>query len=444
MNIQNIRQVANNKIEAFLTSENGRSIKKLLQKVKKSATSKRGHFLENIRKGSYVPDLLLFLLGGVLFTEDFGIKMFLSGTPQVIILAWITLILLIFQLKFKWKGWWDEPSSIKPALLDDWDIPSNWDCFENGFEIALAPNIREPETDRLGGWKYDEIYMHDLGDFSRTKPELESYYEKWLENVKPEKLSKDGIKYVLVNDPQSLLDQHNLSLKFRKTRWSRVTSANQLIRDRETGRNKLFGLIYPKWESNKKNKPKISFQDSVLPTSFCLHGVVVTSDNRVLAIQRPNEEVTDYHPLTWSISFEEQLADQDFIVQDGISKGDAKKWLRRAVAQEILGYDHVDEFFSLDDARFMTLGIEEEIGNPFITAYIPVSCTSMRLPEYLKKAPDRGEISNYLFIDLSSSFDEAEEVLRRDKHIDGNGYHPTSKYRLSLLIELLHSKRLVI
>jgi len=155
--------------------------------------------------------------------------------------------------------------------------------------------------------------------------------------------------------------------------------------------------------------------------------------------------VADYHPRTWSISFEEQLADSDFVSQDGAALSPQEvtsKWLRRAVAQEVLGFDHVDKFFASTQARFMSLAIEEQLGNPFLTVYIPLSCCSADLPAYLVKAPDRGEVCSFHFIDLSTSFDEVEEILIRVMHQDGNGYHPTSKYRLRLLVELLSSRRL--
>jgi len=402
----------------------------------------------NLRKGSHGISLVAFLAGGILFQDNLVLsEIFWSGPLRISILAWAATTLLIIQAVFKVKDLFKELQQARSggaARLEDWEVPSNWDVFEEGFEIVLAPSIREPTRSGIPGWKSDELYLHNIGDFE-LPPRLEGVCQAWRSTVQPAKLSKDGFKYVLVNTPSSLSDQDNLSLNLKQTLWSRVTPVSQYIKDRSEGRRRLFSLIDPTWIKSDGQKPTISFELAELPTSLCLHAVVLTSDKRVLAVQRPGEPVTDYHPFAWSISFEEQLSDQDFFAQDGTSllaKEVAAKWLRRAVAQEILGFDHVDEFFSPVEARFMSLAIEEQIGNPFVTVYVPVSCTAADLPAYLVKAPDRGEVCSFYFIDLSTTFDEVEEILDRDKHLDGNGYHPTSKYRLRLLAELLSGKKL--
>jgi len=418
-----------------------------LRKAQRYSVWRASQFLRELRKGRHGASLGAFLLGGLLFQDKLTLnQIFWCGPLRISMLAWTATALLIVQVSFRVRDWWEQ--LLRPfrsggaARLKDWKVPPNWDIFDEGFEIVLAPSIREPRTSGVPGWRTDEIYLRDVGDFP-LPPRLGPVCEAWRSTVKPEKLSKDGIKYVLVNTPSSLSDQHNLSLELRRTWWSTVTPIKQYITDRAEGRRRLFSLIDPLWRQGRK--PRILFERAELPTSLCLHAIVLTSDKRVLAVQRPTEDVTDYHPLAWSISFEEQLTDQDFVSQDGATMSPREvpaKWLRRAVAQEVLGFDQVDKFFVSTEARFMSLAFEEEIGNAFLTVYVRLSCHSAELPVYLVKAPDRGEVCSFHFIDLSTSFDEVEEILKRDRHQDGNEYHPTSKYRLRLLVELLSARRL--
>jgi hypothetical protein len=54
----------------------------------------------------------------------------------------------------------------------------------------------------------------------------------------------------------------------------------------------------------------VPFGDQLLPGIAVVHAIILSSDRQVIAAQRSRE--TSYAPLHWSVSFEEQLSEQDF------------------------------------------------------------------------------------------------------------------------------------
>jgi hypothetical protein len=170
---------------------------------------------------------------------------------------------------------------------------------------------------------------------------------------------------------------------------------------------------------------------SLFSHSLCLHGIAVTTDRKLL--QRPGPKRTDYYPYAWSLSFEEQLAEDDF---GGNNTADISRWVIRATRQEVLGPE-VDRLFDVGKSRLLTIAMEEELFNPFLVAYIPIECESMRLAEILPSAPDRAEWLHYDFYSLDPPFDALSSIFRSSKHSDGQLLHPTSRYRLFLALSTL-------
>ncbi len=217
------------------------------------------------------------------------------------------------------------------AQLSDWKLDAHWLPFDGIVEICLAPNLLEPDNPPgENGWSFGDCKLKRLGKFDRT-PSLATHYEStWKKTVDPEKLKRDGTKYVLVNKPTSETDEHFIRLELRETKWSHIQSFLDQIKPEHEGRKTLFATADPEYRED--TKPRMDFTISRVPHSLCLHGVVVTTDKKVLALQRPGPERTDYHPFAWSFSFEEQLADKDFTNENG--EVDIKAWLIRSVRQE--------------------------------------------------------------------------------------------------------------
>jgi hypothetical protein len=319
------------------------------------------------------------------------------------------------------------------SQLSDWEKDPHWLSFDKNVEICVAPNLMEPHSEAQTGWKPEECRLSAISEFPNA-PRLEDNYQQWRAIMDPEKLKKDGAKYVLINHPTSETDEHFVRLELSETKWSRVQGFLYGTKnpDPKTGRNFLFQAADPDWTPDRK--PQMDLTRSSCPHALCIHGIVVTKDRKILALQRPGPDRTDYHPYTWSLSFEEQLAKSDFV--DPSSEADTSEWLRRAVRQEVLG-KHVDSLFKVENARLLAIAIEEEIYNPFLVAYIPIECESSQLPDILPLAADRAEWLRYGFYDLESPFDALVTAYRTRKHTDGNALHPTSRYRIYLALTAL-------
>jgi len=400
-------------------------------------------FKRNVLRAGYWFVLLFGIAIGSLPTEKEPLKVaFWTGPNHLLFVSWISAFLLlastvklVYQLVLKHRMTRKDIYRMNTSSqLSDWDKDPHWLSFDKNVEICVAPNLMEPHTGAAqAGWKPEECRLRVVGKFLNS-PRLEDNYQQWHATMDPEKLKKDGAKYVLVNHPTSETDEHFVRLELRETKWSRVQGFLYGTKhpDPQTGRNFLFQAADPDWTPDRK--PKMDLTHSNCPHALCIHGIVVTKDRKILALQRPGPDRTDYHPYAWSLSFEEQLAKSDFV--DSNSEADTSEWLRRAVRQEVLG-KYVDSLFKVENARVLAIAIEEEIYNPFLVAYIPVECDSSQLPDILPLAADRAEWLRYGFYDLEPPFDALVTAYKTHKHTDGNALHPTSRYRIYLALTAL-------
>jgi len=387
------------------------------------------------RQSGLIPGrYFIFLLGifiGSLPTETQPfLYAYWEGPIHLRVFTWAATILLILSLlrelydrvshrKIPRAAFFRENAS---AQLADWNADSHWLHFDGNFEVAVAPNLFEPDRAGAGGWQPTDVLLKVGGAFPNA-PRLEQNYQSWRERTDPKKLEKDGVKYVLRNHPTSETDEHFIRLHLQTTHWSRVQAFMDLTR--REGREVLFTTADPRRRPNAK--PELNLEWSECPQSIGLHCVVITSDEKLLALQRPGPERTDYYPYMWSFSFEEQLSESDF--PTGSSETDVGAWIRRAVRQEVLGQE-VDRYFNVDDARVLSLLFEEEVFNPSFVALTPVRCSSIELATILPHAPDRAEWLRYDFYSLTPPYDALVAAFSRRAHVDGQGLHPTSRYRI--------------
>ncbi len=296
----------------------------------------------------------LLLLGMVLnqtSAKNAFQDLFIEGPAHIQLFSWIFALLLALSLAIRAIVYLRGPSLTdlyNPASsLRDWQLDVHWRAFDRLAELCLAPNLADQATgNATAGWIPGDCRLQDVGTFPNA-PRLNVHYETWCKTIDPQKLAKDGTKYVLVNHPTSETDEHFVRLQLRKTKWSRVRSFVDLIRDPDSGRSHLFQTADPSFRG--LGTPRMDLTRSSCPHSLGLHGIVVTSDNKILTMQRPPVDKTDYHPNAWSFSFEEQLADTDLDPDQPDS--DVRKWIVRAVRQEVLGPDYVDKFFRVTEAK---------------------------------------------------------------------------------------------
>jgi len=323
--------------------------------------------------------------------------------------------------------------TVVSAGVEQWHLAdARWRGFDKIVEVWPAPNLFVPDAaSQTGGWRPTDCTLHLMGKFAVSN-RLTDYHSRFIEGLDPQERSKDWPKFMLVNHPESKLDAHLLRLEVAETVWSVVKSAYLAVMHEEQGRELLFRCVDPKRQSDKP--PVLDLTKNQFPNSFCLHGIVVTSDNCVLALKRPRD--TDYYPEKWSFSFEEQLAAEDLEPRAG-PNATIETWVWRSVMQEVLGNEYVDEYFNVADARVLSVALEDEACGPFLVVLIPISCSSDDLPAILRTAPDRQEACDHRFFSLGPPFDDLVRAYRRDTDFEGTGLHPTSRYRILMMLTTL-------
>lgn len=254
----------------------------------------------------------------------------------------------------------------------------------------------------------------------------------------------DNTKYALVGSSRPTTDDYSrLCLEVAPTSFYEIESVRRLTDQQENLRHE-FSSITP--ELHK------------IPSSLCLHGVVLFSDNKVLAMKRRSE--TTYFPNAVSVSFEEQLAQIDFSTP-GISPSESL--FRRAICEEIFPlanryeidpidtWNRVSNF--IDHYRYWSLLFEENTGN---YSLFGVCKLKLSLAEYISEfsriqaeyagiRDDEGILS-YMTLEnlrdyLSSGHGEIKRINMRDPERTGTepirSAHPTMPYRAATLMSCL-------
>ncbi len=156
-----------------------------------------------------------------------------------------------------------------------------------------------------------------------------------------------------------------------------------------------------------------------------VHVVVVTSDDYLVLCQRSPH--TGYHPLHWSISFEEQINQKD------LASGNAT-----LSAAAVRGFQ--EEFSSghtivPDNVRTLGVFLEYSILNTSFCVYIeaPLSFDELKL-NWDSKAKDKWE--NATVVGEAFTLDNVTRLIQSNYYGETREkrgkFHPTSKYRLLL------------
>ena len=195
----------------------------------------------------------------------------------------------------------------------------------------------------------------------------------------------------------------NVNIRLRRTQYSHV----QFYRDE-------LGVT----ESRRSNWiSRLISEDLAVdfPHSFCLHLLVVTSDNHLLLTHRSPK--VDYWPNTWSASIEEQLDEKDLGARDPI-----ESWISRALAEELNVEGRATNLSSL---RVFSVLLEADIPNIGIDAIAELKIDRATLDEILngKPRPDY-EFVAWDFIELT------RERLLQELLSPSRRHHPTTPYRL--------------
>ena len=161
------------------------------------------------------------------------------------------------------------------------------------------------------------------------------------------------------------------------------------------------------------------------PSSMCLHAVVVTRDENIVAVRRASS--VHYYPGKYAATLEEQLNPS----RDRVLSGDLSvdSWVQRALREEMAL--EVDTHYQGTDIRVLSVFLEHTIMNLSVCALVRLKLSDHELRGHLKKEPrDDHEFDELKFL----SCDDALRELRAPS-LD---HHPTSRYRLFMALQSIH------
>jgi hypothetical protein len=164
--------------------------------------------------------------------------------------------------------------------------------------------------------------------------------------------------------------------------------------------------------------------DYHLPGVAVIHAIVVTNDNRLVLCQRsPN---AGYHPSAWSVSFEEQINQSDFVpgsmaLLAAARRGFQEEFAAGSATQE----EHISVLGVFLEYSILNIGFCVQIEAPFSFAELKLQW-EMQAKDGWEAVAMTGEpftLENAIRL-LRSEHYPAEEGRNR--------FHATSKYRLLL------------
>ena len=174
--------------------------------------------------------------------------------------------------------------------------------------LQMAPFLRE-------GWGCGDIRIELEPRKYRFPPERRHDFTAYYAGLK-ERFASDRPKFALAKKPFSLTDDPQLRLRVIETRFSQVQYFKDCVAGVTAERDKY---------ASRALDEEVGF-----PNAFCLHLIVVTSDNALLLTHRSPKLI--YNPDVWSFSIEEQLATEDVKMPP---KQIFRTWSQRLLREEL-------------------------------------------------------------------------------------------------------------
>lgn len=383
-----------------------------------------------------------------------GVASFDTVVPRSLLLVAILIIVVpdLFKLAFFafWfmqyarrsetlkivEGW--EPDEL--ALKLYYKEKDNADYPIGGAIEILAPGNLTRRVDK-NGWSPEDISIQlvgslvldqEVGNLVATKStELQAAGE--LKQPNWPKYSLKGLP------PRFNNSSSKPTLDVSTTDYFCTAAAARLISEDRELRRKYVSTLPP---------------NNRIPNSLCLHVLCEFSDRRILMLKR--SERAWYHPGAFSISFEEQLSDHDFVDGEALA---VNKLVNRALCEELfplanryrespeLAWAQINDFVNF--ARIWSVFMEEQIGGFALFCHVSVGRKSHEYCELyraIKAAGGRRDIEGQLFVlefgDVKNVLaqgdvklkpilvDEVGEAKIFGDEVLMGALHPTSRYRL--------------
>lgn len=216
------------------------------------------------------------------------------------------------------------------------------------------------------------------------------------------------------------LDDHSLKLHFIRTWYFNVVGLHEiLLKDNSTEAVRLRSFYAP--SCLKPDEAKV-------PNIACVHAVATTSDNMlIVGLRRRN---LDYHGHKWSVSFEEQVWEED--QQEPNDKDLPFNAAARGANEEFLGRG--SKIVLKENVRLLSLFLEYSILNLTYCAHVEIPLSFQDLVHRWRDAHADPEFEDLQ--PVSCDLEPLAGMLLSERcplGLDGPGggaWHPTSRYRL--------------
>lgn len=285
-----------------------------------------------------------------------------------------------------------------------WKNPTIAQYVGLGWNDALS---LQDCPDHRSGWSLAQVQITEATDGKFEVPErwIAPFNSYFREKYGEKRFQDDGEKFMLTRNPIAFSDSPSLSLETRSCKFSETQFIRDNVATIAADRNPLIAGIV-------QGSLKIEF-----PHSLCLHLVVATSDRKILLTQRSAKVA--FHPGTWSVSAEEQLARDDF--KDGPDVV-AKNWFGRMLKEE---FGLESDAYLAENARIMSVFLESDLLSVGVVGYVELAISSTNLRDILySQSRIDYEYSAIDFYDLD------RQTILRELFRPSRTYHPTSGYRL--------------
>lgn len=161
------------------------------------------------------------------------------------------------------------------------------------------------------------------------------------------------------------------------------------------------------------------------PHILCLHAIVITADDRKIVRARRSQSA-DYHAGLWSLTFEEQVREEDLALDTNLVRGVAIRGL-----EEEFGLDLQPDQVVISDVVAM---LEWPSLNICLTACIELACVS---EDVIDAGGTDGELIDVEALPFRATLSELAKPYP-GVFVDGSGsdIHPTALFRLAYLARL--------
>lgn len=379
----------------------------------------------------------------------------LQKVNYINVLSWLAIIIFtIYLCSIKVIGIYLERNNLYTKFSNY--IKQNTDPCMQGFGnagfLSFGQNmVLQPCPNLLEGWQTSDIHLHQFrSDTNSHHPIKED-----LENAFNRVSARDKFIYPHI---QALYEKTNLSEEFKQYLDEHSTLLDEENNQRRVSLRKLYvgkksglylefdacywnqaNFFWNKMRNDSMRKSKMIqqvYESKAIqaPTSFCLHLIVETKDNKVLLTTISKLKDNDY-ATTKAATIGEQLEISDIINTHDYNDDFVKVWIQRAFAEEFnldgLDYQH---YVNEDSFRILSVNLEADIINFSLVCVATLNCTFDEFHAHLSvKSLDPVEIGSIEPLSIAqipailASYQDEKQNIQ---------YHPSTYLRL--LLYMIH------